>query len=189
MMSNGDLCLICVVADDMENLQELSDIYAMFSPGNIVTANDHRILPVYPDLDAVVRDTLDANFNSSIDKTCHFDTGDIDNLFIFEGMLLGDAEPTSSPDVFTARACLINGMLDMDQIRTELRLKAIKFGKMNPEGQLSAYHLQKINDPDDDPDYQSILEKYDMERVYAHLSEAKDPSKVDLEGKFGIKEA
>ena len=112
-----------------------------------------------------------------------------ENLLIYHCTVLGDAEPTSSSDVFTAKACIVNGMLDMDQIRTELRLKAIKYGKMIPEGQLSAYHYQQENEPAEEPDYQHILEKYDMERVYAHLAEAKDPSKVDLEGKFNIKQS
>lgn len=189
-LENGSKCLICVVVDDMNNIQELSDIYAMFDVGNVVTANDKRILPVYPNLDAVIRDTLDANFNSSIDKSWHFDAGDIDNLIIFECTLLGDATATDSPDVFIAKACAIDGMCNMDQIRDQLKTKAIKFGLIDPEDKnqdkKSAYKEHKEKEPEDEPDYQHILQKYDMERVYAHLSEAKDPSKVDLEGKFGI---
>lgn len=184
-MKNDCRCLACALVD-VNNAQELAELYSMFSPGNIITSNENRELPVYPDLDSLVKDIIEADFNNDIDKTYHFDMGDIDNLFIFEVSLLGDASPTSKYGVYIAKAFIVLGMLDIDQIRTELRLKALSMGKMPQDGNKTAWETQKEEHPDEEPDYNSILEKYDMERVYAHLAEAKDPSKIDIEGKFGI---
>ena len=160
-MTNGCKCLVCAICEEDDELSRQTELNKVFKPGAVVAVEEEKELPVYPDLDAIIQDTIEATFNPDIDKTCHFDLGDIDNLYIFNAMLLGDASSTAIPSVFTAKACIIGDALDMVPIRTEIRLKAAKYGKTLIEGQKSARELQKEEEAKN-IDYTDIMNKFNL---------------------------
>lgn len=159
-MTNSSECYVCVLCD-VTKLSDKMEMDKIFAPGMVVAVTTEKELPVYPDLDAIVQDTIEATFNPDIDKTFHFDLGDVDQLFIFKAMLLGDATHTANPTVFTAKACLIGEALDMPPIRTEIKLKAAKFGKTLLEGQKSAREKQKETEKSN-IDISSIMDKFNL---------------------------
>ena len=160
-MTNGCKCLVCAICEEDDELSRQAELNKVFKPGAVVAVEEEKELPVYPDLDAIVQDTIEATFNPDIDKTCHFDLGDIDNLYIFNAMLLGDATPTAIKSVFTAKACIIGDALDMAPIRTEIRLKAAKYGKTLIEGQKSARELQKEEERAN-INYEDIMNQFNL---------------------------
>ena len=110
-MKAGNECFLCILcaADDVENQAILSQYFA---PGMVVANSPDKELPVYPSMDNIVRDTIEATFNPDIDKTMHFDLGDLEDLNIFRVKLITDANRTSSGLVYTVNAgmCLSNGL-------------------------------------------------------------------------------
>ena len=159
-MTNGCECIVCVIAEK-DSEDQINEMHNVFRPGQVVAVTDEKNLPVYPDLDALVQDTIEATFNPDIDRTCHFDLGDIEDLYLFRATLLGDATSTAIKSVFTAKAILIGEPYDMVPIRTEIRLKAAKYGKKLIEGQKSARELQKEEELKD-IDYNGIMDKFDL---------------------------
>ena len=143
-MKAGCECYFCLICKDTD-LENKALMAQYFSPGNIVANSPDKELPVYPNLDNIIRDTIEATFNPDIDKTMHFDLGDVDDLHIFKAKLLVDANSTSTGLVFTVNACQILEKLDMVPIRTEMRLKAIKYGKTIDPDAMSASEKQKYD--------------------------------------------
>lgn len=144
-MKQGDICYLCIICDE-GSIKDMATLHEYFAPGRIVASDPDKELPVYPDLNCIVRDTIEATFNPDIDKTMHFDLGDVDSLHIFKVKLLVDANSTFSALVYTANACIIGEKLDMAPIRTEIKLKAIKYGKEFDTDKLSASQKQKYEE-------------------------------------------
>lgn len=170
-MKAGDECFLCVLCKEskLKDVQLLKEYYAL---GRIIANNADNELPVYPDLDCIIRDTIEATFNPDIDKTMHFDLGDVDDLHIFKVKLLVDANPTFSKLVYTVNACIVGPELDMAPIRTEMKLKGIKYGKQFDTDSLSAAQKQRYEQSgiskiiaatkDMNPDSNMILNFEDM---------------------------
>ena len=187
-MLNGCECIVCVIIDDDNEIQkmEMGDI---FRAGQVVAVTDERNLPVYPSIDAIINDTIEATFNPDIDRTCHFDLGDVDDLYMFKAVLLGDATSTAIKSVYTAKAVLISEPIDMVPIRTEIKLKAAKYGKTAAEDGKSARKLQIEKDLDyraekimKNVDFDEMFYGQDMSRIEFAEDFSVDLSNVDEEG-------
>ena len=141
-MKAGNECFLCIIcaATDVENQAILSQYFA---PGMVVANSPDKELPVYPSMDNIVRDTIEATFNPDIDKTMHFDLGDIEDLNIFRVKLITDANRTSTGLVYTVNAVMIMERMDMVPIKTEIKLKAVKYGKTLDPNTMSASRKQK----------------------------------------------
>ena len=144
-MKAGNECFLCILcaADDVENQSILSQYFA---PGMVVANSPDKELPVYPSMDNIVRDTIEATFNPDIDKTMHFDLGDLEDLNIFRVKLITDANRTSSGLVYTVNAVMIMERMDMVPIKTEIKLKAVKYGKTLDPNTMSASRKQKYEE-------------------------------------------
>ena len=144
-MKAGNECFLCILcaADDVENQAILSQYFA---PGMVVANSPDKELPVYPSMDNIVRDTIEATFNPDIDKTMHFDLGDLEDLNIFRVKLITDANRTSSGLVYTVNAVMIMERMDMVPIKTEIQLKAVKYGKTLDPNTMSASRKQKYEE-------------------------------------------
>lgn len=144
-MKAGNECFLCILcaADDVENQAILSQYFA---PGMVVANSPDKELPVYPSMDNIVRDTIEATFNPDIDKTMHFDLGDLEDLNIFRVKLITDANRTSSGLVYTVNAVMIMERMDMVPIKTEIKLKAVKYGKTLDPNTMSASRKQKYEE-------------------------------------------
>ena len=144
-MKAGNECFLCILcaSDDVENQAILSQYFA---PGMVVANSPDKELPVYPSMDNIVRDTIEATFNPDIDKTMHFDLGDLEDLNIFRVKLITDANRTSSGLVYTVNAVMIMERMDMVPIKTEIKLKAVKYGKTLDPNTMSASRKQKYEE-------------------------------------------
>lgn len=144
-MKAGNECFLCILcaADDVENQAILSQYFA---PGMVVANSPDKELPVYPSMDNIVRDTIEATFNPDIDKTMHFDLGDLEDLNIFRVKLITDANRTSTGLVYTVNAVMIMERMDMVPIKTEIKLKAVKYGKTLDPNTMSASRKQKYEE-------------------------------------------
>lgn len=144
-MKAGNECFLCILcaADDVENQAILSQYFA---PGMVVANSPDKELPVYPSMDNIVRDTIEATFNPDIDKTMHFDLGDLEDLNIFRVKLITDANGTSTGLVYTVNAVMIMERMDMVPIKTEIKLKAVKYGKTLDPNTMSASRKQKYEE-------------------------------------------
>jgi len=187
-MVNGCECIVCVIIDNDNEIQKM-EMGNIFRAGQVVAVTDERNLPVYPDIDSIVNDTIEATFNPDIDKTCHFDLGDVDDLYMFKAVLLGDATSTAIKSVYTAKAVLISEPIDMVPIRTEIKLKAAKYGKKVDENNMSARKLQIEKDLDyrankvmQHVDFDEMFYGQDMSRIEFAEDFSVDLSNVDEEG-------
>ena len=144
-MKAGNECFLCILcaADDVENQAILSQYFA---PGMVVANSPDKELPVYPSMDNIGRDTIEATFNPDIDKTMHFDLGDLEDLNIFRVKLITDANRTSTGLVYTVNAVMIMERMDMVPIKTEIKLKAVKYGKTLDPNTMSASRKQKYEE-------------------------------------------
>lgn len=181
-MKAGCECFFCLICKETD-LENTALMNQYFAPNSIVANSPDKELPVYPSLDNIVRDTIEATFNPDIDKTMHFDLGDVDDLHIFRARLLVDANATCTGLVYTVNACQIIEKMDMVPIRTEIRLKAVKYGKTIDIDSMSASEKQKYDQSgltdliksikSGDADFNKYLSEEDLEAN----PELKDPER------------
>lgn len=105
------------------------EFFKVVKAGSVIAVDDNKNLPVYCSVTDFVQDVIESDFNPDVDKTLHFTSADLNNIVLWKVKPLGDLAPTGSRCVKLAMAVLLMAPMNMDAIRTEVRLNAAKYGK------------------------------------------------------------